>query len=179
MDKKLVRKEVSARIAAMTDAEKREKSAVIAAKVADFGFCGKRILVYNSLSDEVDTSRLISELAKENEVYLPVVVSDSEMMLAAYDGNWKTGAYGIKEPTGERLTSGEVRPDVCITPLRAFDENLNRVGRGKGYYDRFFASCDCTKIAIAFECQKVDAVQTDENDIKADCVITERAIYGK
>lgn len=178
MDKRSLRKEVSARIAAMTDREKARESAAVAEKIARLGLEDKKVFIYNSLSDEVDTSEAIKELAKNNEVYLPVVDGE-KMYLARYDGSGRTGAYGITEPTGKRYSAKEISPDVCVTPLRAFDAELNRLGRGKGYYDRFFAECDCEKIAIAFDCQKVDALDTDAHDVKVDAVLTASGTYRK
>lgn len=178
MDKRQLRREVSARIAAMSAEEKAAESAAVAGKVLRLGIKGKKVFVYNALPDEADTSLLIKELAETNRVYLPVVDGD-EMLLAEYDGSAKKGAFGIYEPDGKRYAAAEIMPDVCITPLRAFDGRLNRLGRGKGYYDRFFAACDCRKIALAFDCQKVESIPADEYDVRQDMVITASEIYGK
>lgn len=178
MDKKSLRRQVAARIAAMTDEQRKAESAAVAEKVLRYGFEGKKIFVYNALPDEVDTALLIERLASGNDVYLPVVKGD-DMLLAKYDGSSEKGAFGIYEPVGKRLLPAEVMPDVCITPLRAFDGDLNRLGRGKGYYDRFFEACDCLKIALAFECQKADAIGADAHDVRMDAVLTASENYGK
>lgn len=178
MDKKSLRKTAAARIAAMTADEKALESAAVAEKIKALGIKGKKVFIYNALPDEVGTSGIVAYLARENTVYLPVVDGD-DMLLAKYDGSGREGAFGITEPTGERFTAREIMPDVCITPLRAFDAKLDRLGRGKGYYDRFFAVCDCDKIAIAFDCQKLDRIDADAHDVKMDAVVTASETYRK
>ncbi len=178
MDKKSLRKSVSARIKAMTADEKKAESDKVAAKVLNLGLKGRKIFIYNALPDEVETKDLIAALAADNDIYLPVVDGE-DMLLARYGEELSEGAYGIYEPDGKRYFAEEIAPDVCITPLRAFDAKLNRLGRGKGYYDRFFAAAECKKIAIAFDCQKADEIPTDAHDIKMDAVITASETYLK
>ena len=178
MDKKPLRKEIAARIAAMSATQKSAESQKVAQKVASFGITGKKVFIYNALPDEVDTGKLIKTLAADNDVYLPVVDGE-DMFLVKYGGKTVKGAFGISEPEGERLTAEDVAPDICVTPLRAFDGELNRLGRGKGYYDRFFAACDCEKIALAFDCQKTDKINADAHDVKMDVVVTASETYRK
>ena len=178
MDKKSLRKAAKARIEAMSADDKTRESAAVAAKIKTLGIRGNKVLIYNALPDEVDTRGIIAFLARDNDVYLPVVDGD-DMYLARYDGSGREGAFGISEPTGERFTAREIMPDICITPLRAFDAALDRLGRGKGYYDRFFAVCDCEKIALAFNCQKFDEIETDAFDVKMDAVVTASETYRK
>ena len=68
--------------------------------------------------------------------------------------------------------------DLCIVPGSAFDRRLNRMGYGKGYYDRFLCNTHIKKVALAFGCQIVDAVPVDEYDVKMDCIITENEVFG-
>ena len=80
--------------------------------------------------------------------------------------------FGNKEPDGEEY-KGQI--DVIITPGVAFDRDKNRVGFGRGYYDRFFVKhSSAKKIAIAFEKQIIDeGIETDKYDKKVDILITE------
>lgn len=179
MDKRELRRAVSRKIAEMSDKEKAEESAAVAAKIKAFGFRGKKIFAYNALPDELDVSELVGALAEDNEVYLPVVDGERSMSLARYDGSWEKGAFGIQEPTGSRYSAAEVSPEVCLVPLRAFDDDLNRLGRGKGYYDAFFTSCDCLRIGLAFGCQKVEKIPVEPHDVKLDLVVTASETYRK
>lgn len=178
MDKRSLRRLIAAEIAAMSAREKESESAIVASKVNALGIKGKKVFIYNSLPDEVDTAEIIKRLAENNEIYLPVVDGD-DMFLARYCERTQKGAYGISEPEGKRYSAAQIMPDICITPLRAFDKELNRLGRGKGYYDRFFAECDCEKIALAFDCQNTEKIDADAHDVKMDAVITASETYLK
>lgn len=178
MDKRSLRRQVAAKIAAMSARKKQSESALVASKVEALGITGKKVFIYNALPDEVGTAEIITRLAENNEVYLPVV-DGGDMFLARYCEKTSKGAFGIYEPEGRRYAAAEIMPDICITPLRAFDKELNRLGRGKGYYDRFFAECGCEKIALAFDCQKTEKINADAHDVGMDFVITASEIYRR
>jgi 5-formyltetrahydrofolate cyclo-ligase len=76
------------------------------------------------------------------------------------------------EPIGEPFTD-YASIDVAIIPGMAFDNKGHRLGRGKGYYDRFLSqlTSKTKKIGLCFPWQLVDVVPTDKNDISMDCVI--------
>ena len=81
------------------------------------------------------------------------------------------GAYGLLEPTGELFTVYDTI-DVAIVPGMAFDAEGYRLGRGKGYYDRFLARVPYLyKIGLCFSWQMVDKVPHDKHDIVMDEVI--------
>lgn len=96
-------------------------------------------MLYCSLPDEVYTMDMIHRLHEEGkEIVLPKVISDCEMELREYDGDadLEVGSFGIMEPCGKLFTDYE-DIDVAVIPGMAFDKDGNRLGRGKGYYDRF------------------------------------------
>lgn len=134
----------------------------------------RTILIYHSLPDEVDTHAAADVLAGSGKtVLLPAVTGNCDMELHRYEGrkSMKKGAYGIMEPTGELYTCYE-SIDVAVVPGMAFDAGNNRLGRGKGYYDRFLARIpDVYKIGLCFDFQKVEELPADKNDIKMDEVI--------
>jgi 5-formyltetrahydrofolate cyclo-ligase len=59
-------------------------------------------------------------------------------------------------------------------PAIAYDANGNRVGRGKGYYDRLLAETKATKIGVGYDFQIVDSIDAEAHDIAVDMVITDR-----
>lgn len=132
------------------------------------------ILLYNALPDEVPTQALMDELVAQGKtVLLPCVINDTDMELRRYTGpqDLQTGPFGIQEPTGELFTDYEAI-DVAIVPGMAFDAEGHRLGRGKGYYDRFLSRVPhLYKIGLCFSWQLVDHVPCDEHDIKMDEVI--------
>jgi 5-formyltetrahydrofolate cyclo-ligase len=132
------------------------------------------VLLYYSLPDEVYTHSLIEKLYKERkEILLPKVVGDGEMELRVYEGkgSMHEGAFHIMEPSGLLFTNYK-DIDLAIVPGMSFDKDGNRLGRGKGYYDRFLAQAPhLYKIGVCFDFQKVGRVPFDKTDIPMDEII--------
>lgn len=132
------------------------------------------LLLYSALPDEVPTKVLIDELVAQGKtVLLPRVISDTDMELRRYTGrqDLQPGAYGILEPIGELFTDYE-KIDVAIVPGMAFDAEGHRLGRGKGYYDRFLSRVPYIyRIGLCFSWQMVEQIPCDEHDILMDEVI--------
>ena len=83
--------------------------------------------------------------------------------------------YGIPEPISNKI----VYPDILLIPLVAFDKNLNRLGYGGGFYDRYIAKLKKNKkvfkIGFAYSFQKVKKIPISKFDIKLDLIITEKS----
>ena len=83
-------------------------------------------------------------------------------------------SLGIPEPISKDVKY----PDIILVPLVAFDKNLNRVGYGGGFYDRYIKKIkkinNAIIIGLAYSFQKVKKISTDENDMKLDFIITEK-----
>lgn len=132
------------------------------------------ILLYSSLPDEVSTAELINTLYHEGKnILLPSVVGD-DIELHEYCGKESmiVGAFGIMEPTG-RLFSDYNKINVAVIPGMAFDLQGNRLGRGKGYYDRFLPKIpNAKKIGLCYPFQIVESVPVEAHDIPMDKVIS-------
>ena len=147
----------------------------ISSLYADSHFCQARtLMLYSALPDEVPTQSLIDQLTAEGKtVVLPRVTSDTDMELRLYTGHsdLQQGAFGIMEPVGELFTD-YAQIDVAIVPGMAFDPAGHRLGRGKGYYDRFLARVPLLyKIGLCYTWQLVEHVPCDEHDIVMDKII--------
>ena len=134
---------------------------------------GDVIVAYYPLPDEVDISPLLDELVSAGKtVLLPKVTGGTTMELRRYTGrqNLREGAFDIMEPVEENVP-------VILVPGLAFDAAGHRLGRGRGYYDRFLSSLFTshfslsTSIGVCFDFQKVPEVPTDEHDVPVDEVI--------
>ena len=137
------------------------------------------IVAYYPLPDEVDICPFLDELvAAGKTVLLPKVIDDETMELRRYNGrqNLKEGVLHLLEPDGEPFTDYS-QIDMMLVPGMAFDTSGHRLGRGRGYYDRFLSSLFTyhfsliTSIGVCFDFQKVSEVPTDEYDIPVDEVI--------
>lgn len=134
----------------------------------------KTVLMYHALKDEVATQTTLDELVKQGKtVLLPKVVDDCNMVICSYNSpdDLQVGAYGISEPTGN-IYSDYDKIDVCVVPGMSFDSKNNRLGRGKGYYDRFLKQVPrAYKIGVCFDFQKEKTIPTDIHDEQVDEVI--------
>ncbi len=133
------------------------------------------IVLYCSLPDEVytlDAIHLLKDAGKK--ILLPAVISETDMELREYhnDNDLKKGYFNILEPCGTPYYNYSAI-DTIIVPGMGFDKEGNRLGRGKGYYDRFLERVKgAKKIGICFPFQYFDSIQADEHDIKMDIVIS-------
>lgn len=176
-EKRALRQEIRRRKREATPEDLARQSAEVARrllahpKVAE----ARCLLLYASLPDEVDTAALLRALRQRGKrVLLPVVQGSERMSLREYRGeaHVKEGAYHIAEPTGQDFTHYELI-DVAIVPGMAFDAQGHRLGRGKGYYDRFLPLLgQAYKIGVCYGFQLVERVPTGAFDQPMDEVVT-------
>ena len=129
------------------------------------------VMLYSSLPDEVRTTAFIEKWRNRKRIILPTVVGDDIVPVElTADTAFAVGDFNILEPQNKPYTGGY---DLIVVPGMAFDRGGNRLGRGKGYYDRFLSQhLNVPKIGICFDFQLADAVPTEANDIKMDEVLT-------
>lgn len=139
----------------------------------------KTILLYHSLKDEVRTHLFIEKWKEEKKILLPVVDGENlKLRIYKNSSDLRTGAYGIEEPTGTLFTEYD-KIDLAIVPGVSFDEQGNRLGRGKGYYDRLLPYIKAYKIGICFAFQVSAEIPTEPHDTKMNLVITENGILNE
>ena len=134
---------------------------------------------YHPTGSELDPRPLLAMLRSQgHEIALPVVLERGAPLIfrAWREGNaMSEGAFGVREPLPE---ASEVKPDVLLVPMLAFDRRGFRLGYGGGFFDRTLASLrqDGAPIAIgiAFAAQEVDRVPVAEYDQPLNWIITER-----
>ena len=134
----------------------------------------KTVMLYWSMEDEVFTHDFVVEYAKTKIIILPCVKGDV-LELRVFKGleNLVDGdGFGIPEPNGDLYMAID-DIDLIVVPGVAFDNQNNRMGRGRAYYDKLLRTTNCEKIGICFKFQLLEKVPTDEYDIKMDLVISE------
>lgn len=131
----------------------------------------QKIMLYNALPDEVQTQAFLEKWHLRKQIVLPTVVGD-DIIPVEYAANtdFAVGDFNILEPQNEPYTG---KFDLIIVPGVAFDRSGNRLGRGRGYYDRFLSQhLSVKRIGICFDFQLVDEVPSEPFDIKMDEVIS-------
>lgn len=177
MDKKELRKQIRAAKKAVPFCEKCSRSAPILAKVEALTAFqqAKTILMYWSMEDEVQTHDFVNRWYQEKTILLPCVDGD-DLRLRQYTGPEcliEGEQFGIGEPTGPEYTE-LYKVEMIIVPGVAFDSHNNRMGRGRGFYDRLLKSTpNAYKVGVAFDFQMVENVPTEPFDVAMNTVISE------
>lgn len=174
LDKKALRCEVRARIASIDAVDAKARSASIADEVKrHIAVSGANVVaLFSPLGDEPQIGLLIEELSKRMPVVLPCVEGDV-MNFYAYDRTkMSKGAFGIDEPRGGLLVAAS-EIDAIVVPGVAFTKSGVRMGRGKGYYDKYLSQNDFSamKIGVCYSEQIVDDIPSEPHDVAMDVVI--------
>lgn len=175
MKKEDIRRKVRAQKSLLSEAERRKAACKAFEKLEQqMAFImADNILLYHSLPDELSTHEFINKWHSRKHFFLPRVNGLNLEILPYDQSRLHLGAFNIEEPDGANLTDiSEI--EVVIVPAVAYDLHGNRVGRGKGYYDRLLADTNATKIGMAYDFQIFDEIDTDPFDIPVDIVITDR-----
>lgn len=133
----------------------------------------ERVLMYHSLPDELSTHRFLDKWGNRKRFFLPRV-NGVNLEILPYDrSTLRYGSFHIEEPQGsDTVTIDDI--DLVVVPAVAYDRRGNRVGRGKGYYDRLLRGCKATKVGVAYDFQLIeDGIDADPHDVAMDIVITQ------
>lgn len=184
-----LRKELRRRRRALSAAQQKAAAQNLYRRVVTtslFRF-SRRIAFTMAADGEIDPARLLATARQRGkECYLPVLNPVGEPRLRFK--RWKKGdplqynRYGIAEPRGGRYCPPRAL-SLVFTPLVGFDATGNRLGMGKGYYDRTFAfrrhsaAHRPVLLGLAHECQRVEKLQAEAWDLPLDGVVTDAAWY--
>lgn len=165
MDKRELRQQIRAAKKQHTPEELREQSEAVLRKLAAHPhfLAAEKVMLYASLPDEVQTLSFIEEWRHRKTIILPTVVGDDIIPVQlAEDTVFAEGDFHIPEPQNHPYT-GDF--DLIVVPGMAFDREGHRLGRGKGYYDRFLAQHPQTPtIGLCFDFQLVPEVPCEPHD---------------
>ena len=148
-------------------------------------FYKKKIIIagYYPSNYEVDILYFLEEASKRKyRIVLPVIKSSSALSFKSwiFREPLYPSKFGILEPNN---VNKELIPDLIMVPLVAFDNQLNRIGYGKGYYDRILQKINKLKkktisLGIAYSFQKCSTIPVNKHDFKLDYIFTERGIIS-
>jgi len=179
-----LRKSIEKKRNTLSTSEVLEKSSRIKKRIFEMDLFrdAQTILFYVSYGNEVYTHDMIKEsISLGKTVVVPKSVTKNNALILSRLTDWnnlEVGAYNILEPKQESIEQVDVESvDLIIVPGVVFDESGNRIGHGKGYYDRLLNdSQNIPNIGLAFELQMIDNIESEKHDEKIDVIITEDRI---
>lgn len=142
----------------------------------------KVVFIYMDFKNEVMTSNLIKRMLSEKKrVVIPYTDSINTVLIPSEitkESDLKQNSFGYFEPKSILPVNIE-EIDLVIVPGVVFDKNLNRIGFGKGYYDKILNRLkpSAKKVALAHDFQVLEDIPAEEHDVKMDMIITEKNIY--
>lgn len=191
MVKSKIRKEVLKRREALDEKSRAIASLKLAERIIghQWFYRSDTLLIFASYGSEIDTTEIILEaLRTGKKVYVPKVEGDMMNFYRIRSMDYlRPGYKGIPEPVAQAVIAAdnadehgkrmelyeyvaeEMPHTLMIMPGVAFDPFRNRIGYGKGFYDRYLADKQELKlrtIAVGFQCQEVEEVPVEESDIK-------------
>lgn len=180
MNKDDIRRQVRARKKLIDDNERRQAAERVFDTVRNMSayILAEHILLYHSLPDELSTREFIGRYAGDKHFYLPRVNGLNLEILPYSASHMHLGAFQIEEPDGDD-TIDISQIDLIIVPAVAYDRNGNRVGRGKGYYDRLLRQSKAATIGVCYDFQIYDSIDTEEHDVAVHFVVTDRRTFKR
>jgi 5-formyltetrahydrofolate cyclo-ligase len=177
--KRALRRDVRQRLKALAPESRLAASALICSRLEGQPIwrSARSVLLFASLPDEPDVWPLVHRaLAEGKRVALPRFSSTIEGYEACQVrdpvADIRMGQFGIREPGMECPAVPLNELDVLLVPGVAFDLCGRRLGRGKGFYDRWLATAQGTTCGVAFEEQIVSEVPTERHDLHLSCILT-------
>ena len=137
----------------------------------------RTILFFAPLADELDVWPLLGTLLRTPVVCaLPAFDGATQLYSARRIRNLETdifiGKFGVSEPLLELEEIPPGKFDLVLVPGVAFDLGGNRLGRGKGFYDRILAGASGVKCGVAYDFQLLEKIPTEPHDAKVDFIFT-------
>ena len=137
---------------------------------------GVRLGLYRCLSEEVQTDFLIHSLKSQGSLlYYPRICSE-DLVFFPDQGIWEKNQYGIDEPVGSQAIWPGLL-DLLIVPAVALGIHGERLGRGKGYYDRFLPKVSCFCLSLGFDVQIFPSLPQFARDQRVDWILTPTMEY--
>ena len=176
MDKKSIRTAIKKQRESLTISQvnSMSKSVINNALSLDIFDKFSTFFVYKDFKNEVQTSELIKFLKSINKcVCYPHIKGDKMLAVAPTSDAFEKDEYGILTPTEYKVIESV---DVAFIPLIACDKNKNRIGFGKGYYDKFLDGKSVYKIGLCYDFQVIDEISADPYDVCLNAIVTQTKI---
>jgi 5-formyltetrahydrofolate cyclo-ligase len=182
-DLRALRRQLRAARRAVPAAQRRNAARAIARIASQRHWLrpGRRIALFLSMPEEIDTSVLLQRVRQRGcLVYVPRITNQrrNNMQFLPLTGTMGRGSFGISEPTGGKPLRAS-HFDLIFMPLVGFDTGGNRIGMGRGYYDRALSFRHRRQhagtpllVGLAYDCQQVPALPVQTHDVPLDAILT-------
>ncbi len=176
MEKREIRKRINEMRRMLTEMERINAANEVFERLENTAafLLSDKILMYHSLPDELSTHRFLEKWNNRKKFFLPRVNGVNLEILPYDESRLELGAFHIEEPSGNNVVDPE-EIELIIVPAVAYDRKGNRLGRGKGFYDRLLQSTKASKIGVGYEFQLIEELPVEEHDIPMDMVITQKS----
>ncbi len=180
MDKQTARENLLEKRRQITFKRRNAKSLKVIKQLTKVLEKHKNIGIYLSLKDEVNTTDYLNYFLENFERVSASVIEDNSLVFYKVNSlrELKPGYMDVLEPLREELTE-KSDMDAIIVPMVGFDQRRNRMGYGKGFYDRYLKDYTGVIIGLAFEESEMRHLPHDENDVRLDYVITDNRVFKK
>jgi 5-formyltetrahydrofolate cyclo-ligase len=172
------------RVASVPASERAQAAEALAARVAEWHSFrnAKAVACFASNLDEIDTDPLLRRILAEGKtLLLPYITGEGAAAVMAMapvkdlEKDLAEGAFGIREPRPEARTGEALQPDLILAPGLAFDLRGGRLGKGKGFYDRYLAGLSGLRAGVGYDVQITDKnLPLDPHDQLMDAVVTDK-----
>lgn len=178
MDKNEIRRKARARKSMLTNGEMLRAAESVWQQLEELAafMVAEKVLMYHSLPDELNTHGFLDKWHSRKQLFLPRVNGVNLDILPYHQSCTHPGAFNIEEPDGSDTTD-VADIELIVVPAMAYDRRGNRVGRGKGFYDRLLSHSKALKVGVAYDCQMMDSIDADPTDVPVDIIITESRTY--
>lgn len=178
--KELLRKQMRMRKRELSIEQKLADEKAVFSRILSAGLLkgAKHVMLYYSLPDELPTHATVEQWAAEGifQIYLPRVNGD-DIEVVPYTGPESLSddnPFHIAEPVGDAVDPAIL--DAVIVPGVAFDRHCNRMGRGKGFYDRLLSRGNLYTIGVCHDCQLLDEIPCEPHDHPLNYVVTPTSV---
>lgn len=182
MDKKTLRKELLLKRKEIPQEKKAIYDKEISKKIIETDFFKKaeQVLVFASTDFEFDTRYIIDYCRLQNKkVFFPLCTDrngNMEFLKVHSENELQLGMYNILEPISACEKYIQEKNDLVIVPCLSADKNKNRIGYGKGYYDRFLKNFKGVSISPCYNEMIYSEIPTDKFDIKINIIVTDKEV---
>ncbi len=164
----------------LSSAKVRSKSSTIVTRLRQFSLFqdAQTILFYVSYDNEVYTHDLIKESLKSKRVIVPKCETQTQQLVCSQLYRFQdlsVGSYSILEPSDEAVSAVAVEDiEMILVPGVGFDRRGNRLGHGKGYYDRLFhLATNAVRVGLAFDFQLIENIPVEPHDVIMHYIVSE------